>query len=356
MTEETRSRTPLRVLHLVGSAATRELDELSLLYARDALDLLGSLPGDAYAHLVAHVEPDGRWSFPVDLAPASVAAAERCDRAAAIAAIAAMGIDVALPQMFCLPGMTTYRSLLELLAIPFVGNPADVMALGAHKQRCRAVVAAAGVRVPEGELLTRGRQPTLDGDVVVKPASADNSAGLSLVSGGGGREARLAQALETAWAVDEEALVERFVPLGREVRCGIWERGGELVALPLEEYAVDARTKPIRDASDKLRRGGAGELELVAKDAAYAWIVDAPPDDAVVAAVQQAAREAFTALGCRHYGLFDFRIDPSGTPWFLEAGLYCSFAGKSVLVAMARAAGLDPSVLFDEKAAFLTQA
>ena len=55
-----------------------------------------------------------------------------------------------MPQLFCLPGMTTYRALLELLDIPYVGNRPDVMALGADKPRARAVVAAAGVDVPEG--------------------------------------------------------------------------------------------------------------------------------------------------------------------------------------------------------------
>jgi len=52
------------------------------------------------------------------------------------------------------------------------------------------------------------------------------------------------------------------------------------------------------------------------------------------------------ALRCRHYSLFDFRIDPSGQPWFLEAGLYCSFARKSVISVMAKAAGIPLDDLF----------
>jgi D-alanine-D-alanine ligase len=46
------------------------------------------------------------------------------------------------------------------------------------------------------------------------------------------------------------------------------------------------------------------------------------------------------------YSLFDFRIDPGGQPWFLEAGLYCSFARKSVISVMAAAAGLSLPELF----------
>jgi D-alanine-D-alanine ligase len=44
--------------------------------------------------------------------------------------------------------------------------------------------------------------------------------------------------------------------------------------------------------------------------------------------------------------LFDFRIDPHGQPWFLEAGLYCSFAQKSVIPMMAQAAGISLTDLF----------
>ncbi|MDT7743739.1 MAG: D-alanine-D-alanine ligase, partial [Actinomycetota bacterium] len=42
----------------------------------------------------------------------------------------------------------------------------------------------------------------------------------------------------------------------------------------------------------------------------------------------------------RDYGLFDFRVDPDGRPWFLEAGLYCSFARTSVVVMMAAQGGV----------------
>ena len=52
------------------------------------------------------------------------------------------------------------------------------------------------------------------------------------------------------------------------------------------------------------------------------------------------------ALGCRHYSLFDFRIDPTGQPWFLEAGLYCSFARSSVIATMARGVGTEVDELF----------
>lgn len=341
------SPAPLRVLHLVGSPTSDLMAELSVLYAADCLVATAD-PAQYDAH-VAHVSPDGTWRFPADLSSEGLAAATPVDLARALGTIRDLAPDIAVPQLFCLAGMTTYRAMLDLLGIPFVGNTPDVMAVAAHKARAKAVVAAAGVRVPRGEVLRAGdgsRQPrpTIDLPVVVKPVDADNSSGVSLV-----REPdELDAALAAAYEHSAEVLVEEYVALGREVRCGVLEVDGRLVGLPLEEYAVDTETKPVRGYDDKLRRSddadGGGELSLVAKSEEYAWIVD--PADPLTARVHEAAYAAHRALGCRDYSLFDFRVDADGQPWFLEAGLYCSYASTSVVAVMAAAAGTPLPDLF----------
>ena len=331
----------LRVVHLVGSGVDDFHADLSRLYAADCLRSTAD-PEHRTDH-VAWVEPGGGWRFPVDLSREALAAAPVLTLAEALAHLGDLEPDAVVPQMFCRPGMTTYRALVELLGVPLVGNPAEVMALATDKARTRAVVAAAGVAVPAGQVLRPGERPTLPLPVVVKPVAADNSDGVALVRDG----AELDAALDAAFRHGGEVLVEAYVPLGREVRCGVLERGGELVCLPLEEYAVDEATKPVRLAEDKLRRDTDGELALVAKSASYAWIAGADdPEDPVVAAVHHAARTAHRALGCRDYSLFDFRVDPDGGVWFLEAGLYCSFARQSVIPMMAEAAGIGLADLF----------
>ena len=331
-----------RVLHLTGSPVDEFHADLSRLYAADCLE--ATADPARYEPVVAHVHPGGLWSFPADLSRATLAAAPRLDLAAAVEHLADLAPDVAVPQMFCLPGMTTYRGLLDLLGVPFVGNPAATMALGAHKARAKAVAGSAGVLTPGAHLLRPG-DPLPHGPLpaVVKPVDSDNSVGVALVHDSAALEA----AVESAFEVSGEVLVEQYVELGREVRCGVVERGDELVCLPLEEYAVDRDTKPVRDRADKLRRADDGvdnDLALVAKDASYAWIVDA--GDPVTEAVHAAARLCHRALGCRDYSLFDFRIDPEGRPWFLEAGLYCSYARTSVVTVMAEAAGITLEELF----------
>ena len=155
----------MRVLHLVGSAESEFFADLSRLYAADCLDTTAGL----HTAVIAYVTPDRMWRFPADLTPSAIAAAPPVPLSEAVGHIEHLRIDVMLPQMFCLPGMTTYRALFDALDIPYVGNPSDVMALGADKAKARAVVAAAGVDVPEGEVLRVGERSGMLPPVVVKP-------------------------------------------------------------------------------------------------------------------------------------------------------------------------------------------
>ena len=328
----------LRVLHLVGSAVSEFYCDLSRLYAEDCLE--SNANAALYEFHIAYVTPDRQWRFPQSLKLDAIAAARPMSLIEAIQILTALKIDVMVPQMFCVPGMTSYRALFDLLNIPYVGNKPDVMALTAHKARAKAVVAASGVKVPSGELLRLGDFPTLMPPTVVKPVSEDNSLGVDLVKDFSDYE----NALKTAFTHADEVLVETFIPLGREVRCGVIEDEGKLICLPLEEYAMDSEKQPIRRHEDKLKRDEKGGLGMVAKGNTKSWIVDT--SDPITAIVWKAARTSHVALGCRHYSLFDFRIDSSNQPWFLEAGLYCSFAQTSVISTMAKEVGMPLDQLF----------
>ncbi|MEH1824041.1 MAG: D-alanine--D-alanine ligase [Nostoc sp.] len=327
----------LRILHLVGSAYNDFYCDLSRLYAQDCL--AATAERSHYDFQIAYITPDRQWRFPPSLSREDIADTKPMTLFDAIEFITAQNIDLVLPQMFCIPGMTHYRALFDLLKIPYVGNTPDIMAIAAHKGRAKAIVEAAGVKVPRGELLRQGDVPTITPPAIVKPASSDNSLGVALVKDVTDYDAALKQAFEYA----SEVIVEEFIELGREVRCGIIVKDGELVGLPLEEYQVNSNDKPIRNFADKLKQTDDGNLDCAAKDNIKAWMVD--PNDPITQKVQQVAKKCHQALGCRHYSLFDFRIDPKGEPWFLEAGLYCSFAPKSVISCMAKAAGISVNEL-----------
>ncbi|MBE9035858.1 D-alanine--D-alanine ligase family protein [aff. Roholtiella sp. LEGE 12411] len=322
----------LNILHLVGSAHNDFYCDLSRLYAQDCL--AATADRSRYDFQIAYITPDRNWRFPHSLSPEDIAMTKPIPLFDAIQFLTVQNIDIMLPQMFCIPGMTQYRALFDLLKIPYIGNTPDIMAITAHKARTKAIVEAAGVKVPRGELLRQGDVPTITPPAVIKPVNSDNSLGVTLVKEATDYDAALKKAFEYA----DEVIVEEFIELGREVRCGIIVKDGELIGLPLEEYLVDPHEKPIRNYADKLKQTDDGNLDYAAKDNIKSWIVD--PNDPITQKVQQVAKKCHQALGCRHYSLFDFRIDPKGQPWFLEAGLYCSFSTKSVISSMAKAAGI----------------
>jgi len=327
----------IRILQLVGSEASDFYCNLSRLYAQECITALQA--SEKYEFFIAYVTPNGHWQLPASLDEPDIADAPLISMSAAIASINRLAIDVALPQMFCIPGMTDYRALLNLLKIPFIGNLPAQMAITANKAKTKAIVAAAGVSVPKGELLRVGDRPTIAPKSIVKPNTADNSLGISLVK----RTEEYQTALDAAFKHSPEVIVEEFIELGREVRCGVVVQNNELVCLPLKEYRVDSPDKPIRTYNNKLKQNTQNKLDFVEK---AGWMVT--DNDADVAAVWEAAKQCHRALGCRHYSLFDFRIDAHGKPWFLEAGLYCSFAPNSVVVSMMEAAGISLQSFFEQ--------
>jgi D-alanine-D-alanine ligase len=331
----------LRVLHLVGSAYNEFYSDLSREYAQCCLVDASSYES-LYDFRIAFITPDSQWRFPRTLAQEEIAAAKTMSVSDAIQSIKEQKIDIVLPHMYCIPGMTHYRALFDLIKVPYIGNSPDVMAITAHKGKSKAIVAAAGVKVPHGELLRQGDTPTIPPPTIVKPASADNSLGVSVVRDMSAYD----DALKKAFEHSNEVIVEAFIEPGREVRCSLIVRDGQLVDLPLEEFLVKSQEKPIRTHYDKFPQPDTdGRFRgWTTSDIKQHWIVNI--DDPITQKVQQVAKKCHMALGCRHYSMFDFRIDPMGDVWFLEASLYCSFGYGSGIPHVAKAAGIPLDELF----------
>merc|ERR1719291_982014 len=121
---------------------------------------------------------DGTRSFPCGLDEDSLTAAKRMPLAAAIAQISELAPDVMVPHMFCVEGMTRFRSLFDLMKIPFLGNHEYTVWPATDKASTKQLLEASGVQVPRGELLQKGlkeRPSSVRVPFVVKPCNEDNS-------------------------------------------------------------------------------------------------------------------------------------------------------------------------------------
>jgi|Transcript_2026 D-alanine-D-alanine ligase len=331
------------VLHLIGSTKDDYYYAVSVLYARQLSE--STWHQGKYDFYYAIVCPDFEWKFPNSLERESIERAPKVGMSEALQHIAqSINPDVMIPHMFCPEGMTKYRALFEsVLKIPYVGCDPSHMALSMDKDLTRAVVSAAGVSVPAGIVITKSDDPRLDSlplPLIIKPACEDNSIGLTLAN----TEEEMREGVKLALEVDRKVVVEQFIPPGQEIRVGLIEKpDGTLQTLPKFEYHI-SENDPIRTSAHKLTKlDDNKEVDLA--HGKRSCPADLPND--VVAELDRQAALAHQALNCRDYSLFDFRVDPDGQVYFLEACSYCSFAPRSVLVTMTNETHLKNPVFFD---------
>jgi len=235
--------------------------------------------------------------------------------------------------------MTRFRSLFDMLDIPFLGNHEYTIWPATDKATTKQLLESSGVSVPKGDLLVKGRTEfpqTVHVPFVVKPCNEDNSRGITLVR----REEDAVAAIEYAFSFDSRVVVDAYIA-GREVRAAcIEEEDGSLTVLPKIEYFL----QDIRTSAHKLQTGSDGKLtenaiKAAKKDGDRQCPADLSPQ--LHERIDTMVKLAHKVLKCRHYSLYDLRIDADEQPYILEAALFCSFSPLSVIPAMAAHAGRE---------------
>jgi D-alanine-D-alanine ligase len=228
----------------------------------------------------------------------------------------------------------TIQGLLELLDIPYQGSGVLGSALAMNKLAAKQIYEKAGLPVPAYAVVARetpgdvGRLVQRLGlPLVVKPASAGSSIGMSIV-----RTADdLAPALSKAFEHDATVIVESFVE-GIEITVGVL--GNEaLQALPVVEI-IPGRDHDFFDYAAKYTPGATREICPARIEA-----------DAVRKA-QEYARTAHRALYCRGYSRTDMIL--CGTAIFvLETNTIPGMTPTSLFPQAAQAAGISFGQLLD---------
>jgi D-alanine-D-alanine ligase len=216
----------------------------------------------------------------------------------------------------------TVQGALELLGLPYTGSGVLASALAMDKWRSKLVWQAAGLPVPQYELLARDS----DDDAVaaklglplfVKPANEGSSVGISKV-----KAARdLRAAYEAAAQYDKLVLAERY--LG----------GGEYTVVILGDQALPAiKIEPANEFYDY-------EAKYLRDDTRYRCPCGLAPERENE--MQQLALRGFALLGGRGWGRVDFLLDEAGAPYLLEANTSPGMTNHSLVPMAARQAGMS---------------
>ncbi|XP_031572433.1 uncharacterized protein LOC116306499 [Actinia tenebrosa] len=323
----------ITILHVVGSPDSLFYFKLCIYYASSCKEFDKHV---SFRYAVIH--PDGLWSFPdslEDLGPNGILPLDE-----AMANISKIKPDVLMHHLFCKRGTSEYRGILERLNFPMIGSSAQVASICQSKSQTRNVLQKHGIRVPEGRIVSKDDDIDILMDIiplpwVVKPDGAEDSVGVSLVR----TTDQLDGALEEAYKHDNIAVVERFIA-GREVRVAVLsDHESNLKVLPLLEY-VNIKKDEIRSFEAKLDVDEKG-LPIGKAACSKPVFLDEEKEPDLVRNLSECAKSAFRALQLRDFGLFDMRVDDDGIPWILEANLFCSFGPKSVMMGMAKHAGIS---------------
>ncbi len=225
------------------------------------------------------------------------------------------------------------QGLLNILNIPYTHSGVLASALAMDKPTAKAQLAAAGIKVPEHQLVTR--EEILAGEImdppyVIKPFNEGSSVGVVLVRNGDNFTPG-----DDVAAAGERVMVERFIP-GRELTVAV------MGDRPLGVTEIDT-SRTFYDYEAKYAPGGSQ----------HTIPADVPND--VAEEAKRISVLAHQVLGCRGVSRADIRYDgtdlymlevntqPGMTPTSLvpEQAAYVDISFEDLVVWMVEAAACD---------------
>lgn len=182
------------------------------------------------------------------------------------------------------------QGLLEIMGIPYTHSGVLASSLAAHKQRAKTVMAAAGVSVPRGKVVTRAeaaKAHVLTPPYVLKPVDGGSSVGVFIVNADQKHPPQ--ELTRSDWEHGEELLAENFVA-GKELTCAV-----------LNDEALDV--------IEILPADGWYDFEAKYAAGGSRHVLPAEISPFVYQQVRKLAVAAHKALGCRGVSRADFRYD-----------------------------------------------
>lgn len=214
----------------------------------------------------------------------------------------------------------TVQTILDVIGVPYTGSGPLGSGLAMDKDVSKRLFRASGVETAEWLMAPVGSDEAgarLGWPLVVKPSKQGSTVGLTVVKEASAFE----PAVELAFLYDDEVMIEAFIP-GRELTVGIL--GDE--ALPVGEIIP---RHEIFDYECKYTPGMSEE------------VFPAKLQRNVAEQCQQLGLIAHQALKLGGYSRVDFRMQPDGRLFCLEANTLPGMTATSLFPQAGRAAGIS---------------
>ena len=222
----------------------------------------------------------------------------------------------------------TLLGALELAQVPYVGRGVTAAAVGMDKHLAKLVAKAAGIDVLDHERIERSAweadadavvravRERFPGETVVKPVSLGSSIGVQRCTD----EEELREALELAFELDRQAIVEPFAAGAVELNVAVLGRPGEVVAVSEVERPIGSESG--LSFEDKYMsaggKGAKGAGDKTGGMAAQDRVIPADVDPAWREAVKERAVRAHHAMRLAGVTRFDFFVLDDGARFVLN--------------------------------------
>lgn len=214
----------------------------------------------------------------------------------------------------------TLQGALEQLQLPYTGSGVLASALAMDKMRTKQLWAGMGLATPQFSSLDKNTpwqevMDVLGGEVMVKPAREGSSIGMARVS----NAADLEQAWSHAAELDDSVIAEQWVS-GAEYTVAIL--GDEVlppIKLETDSHFYDFHAKYEANTTRYLCPCGLSDEKQ--------------------SELQQLAKQAFDAVGCRGWGRVDVMANGQGDFFLLEVNTVPGMTDHSLVPRAAKAAG-----------------
>ena len=221
------------------------------------------------------------------------------------------------------------QAACELAKVPYTGSGVAASAIAMSKVLGKRMAAVSGVPCPpdavyEGPELATAKPPPFGFPLVVKPDREGSTVGVSIVR----QPSMWGEALAEAARHDSRVLAEGYVP-GREITVAILN-GRVLPAIEIV---------PKGGFYDYRSKYTAGETE---------YVIPVPMERDILQRAADYTRRAAHAMQLRGAARLDYRVDPAGNVFFLEANTIPGMTETSLLPKAAKFDGLPFDDLVEE--------
>jgi D-alanine-D-alanine ligase len=221
------------------------------------------------------------------------------------------------------------QAACELAKLPYTGSGVAASAIAMSKVLGKRMAAASGVPCPpdavyEGAEIAGAKPPPFGFPLVVKPDREGSTVGVTIVR----TPSMWEEALEAASVHDTCVLAEAYVP-GREITVAI-VNGKVLPAIEIV---------PKTGFYDYRSKYTAGETE---------YVIPVPMERDILQRAAEYTRRAAQAMRLRGAARLDYRVDPAGNVFFLEANTIPGMTETSLLPKAAKFDGMPFDELVEE--------